>query len=257
MRFEVFTDIFTYHDSPLRAVDARVKLLVAAVAVGLTLLAPSPWFPSLVFAMCLTALAWLKAPLRLVLARFAPALWMALMLLALKTVLTGATPMASATVAGITVTAYREGWEEGVLLAFRLAGCLSALQLFSMVTPAHEVFRSLLWFRAPATWVEVAMLMYRYTFQLFDMAAEMGFAQKARLGYSNARVTLASAGTLAGAALLRSVDQAARTHEAMRARCYTGRIPFDPMPELTARQALTVAGLAAALTLLFFAAGGA
>jgi energy-coupling factor transporter transmembrane protein EcfT len=47
---------------------------------------------------------------------------------------------------------------------------------------------------------------------------------------------------VAGSVVLRSIDQAARTHEAMQVRGYGGEIPFGPLPGLTRRDWLVMAG---------------
>ena len=104
--------------------------------------------------------------------------------------------------------------------------------LFSLVTPAHRIFHALLWFRIPQGWVEIAMLMYRYIFSLLDDTADVAAAQRVRLGYNGTRRSLSSIGSLAGAVIIRSLDQAAHTHEAMSLRGYGGLIPFAPLPEM-------------------------
>ena len=73
------------------------------------------------------------------------------------------------------------------------------------------------------------MLTYRYIFVLLEHAAEVSAAQRVRLGYTHPARSMASIGTLGGTVLLRSIDQAVRTHDAMTARGYTGSIPFGPM----------------------------
>ena len=59
-------------------------------------------------------------------------------------------------------------------------------------------------------------------------------AQKVRLGYSGLRRSLRSMGSLAGIVMLRSLDQAEKTHEAMVARGYRGFLPLPALAGLAA-----------------------
>ena len=116
------------------------------------------------------------------------------------------------------------------------------LILLSAVTPAHRIFHAFRALGMPRGWVEVALLMYRYTFILLDLVADMTAAQKVRLGYADVRRGWSSAGVVAGTVILRSVDQAVRAHEAMRVRGYCGEMPFGPLPALARRDWFVLGG---------------
>jgi energy-coupling factor transporter transmembrane protein EcfT len=49
---------------------------------------------------------------------------------------------------------------------------------------------------------------------------------------------------VAGTVILRSVDQAVRSHEAMRVRGYRGEMPFGPLPGLGRRDWLAIVAAA-------------
>jgi len=251
MLFELFSDIFTIRQNRLTRVDPRLKLLVAAGAVLMTLSASGPIFPMMVFAASLFGGLALSVPIRHLLLRFAAPFGMAGMILALKTFMTAGAPIFTLTMAGLVVTATEQGLSQGALLGARVLGAMGILQLFGFVTPAHHLFRGLMWIGAPRGWVEVAMLMYRFTFDIFERAADVASAQRTRLGYSNASQGLASAGTLAGAVLLGAMDKAGRVEEAMIARGYTGAIPYDPPPRLVMGEVLAAVGGAMSLAIIF------
>jgi cobalt/nickel transport system permease protein len=233
--FELFSDIFTCRDNALRRIDPRPKLVAAFAAIVTVILSTHVALPLAVFAACLLTLAILRMPMKLVLLRLAAPLGVALMVLALQTLLIGETPLARWPVAGAHLTLFREGLDRGVLIASRVLGAVSVMLLLSFVTPAHQIFNSLRWFRVPTGWVEIAMLMYRYVFALIELTDDMVEAQRLRLGYDGARRSLSSLGTLAGAVTLRSLEQAIHTHEAMMVRGYRGSIPFGPLPHLATR----------------------
>lgn len=230
-------------------------MALAFIALALVLVSGSASFHMIVFLICVAGAGFAGAPLRLVLLRFSPALLMAGALLVLKTFMTQGEPVYSFTLFSWTLTATREGAAEGVLIASRIAGALSVIQFLAVITPAHQIFRSLLWFGFSKGWVEVAMLMYRYTFNLFETAAEMGAAQRVRLGFSSPSRSLSSLGSLAGAVLLRSIEQSQRSYESMTARGYRGNMPFDPMPPLRAGDIGVGAVSAMAISAIFILAG--
>jgi cobalt/nickel transport system permease protein len=99
----------------------------------------------------------------------------------------------------------------------------------------------------------VAILMYRYIFVLLDEAADMAEAQRVRLGWSKFSCALSSVGMLAGTVLVRSLDQATRTQEAMTLRGYNGSTPFAPLPPLARRDRLLLAALPLTVAALFCA----
>lgn len=251
--FDLFSDIFTYRENRLTAVDPRVKLALAVTAILLVLAAGRPALPLLVAAAALATLAALGLPPLVVAARLTLPLGLVLVVFLLRLFTTAGEPLFAWEVAGIALRGTREGLAAGGLLAARVLGATSVLVLLGMVAPAHALFRALLWFRVPRSLVEVGLLMYRFIFVLLDLAADMATAQTLRLGYRGAARSLRSAGTLAGAVLVKSLDQAARTSEAMVLRGYAGTLPVGTLRPLPRRELLWLIGLAAALGLAYLA----
>ncbi|MDD5348827.1 MAG: cobalt ECF transporter T component CbiQ [Chthoniobacteraceae bacterium] len=250
----IFSDLFARQDNTLARLDARTKLIVALAMLAAVIFSTTPVFPLGILLVCVTAAAALGVPARLLALRLAAPLGIAGMLLVLQSVMAGSTPLWSAALLGVKITVTREGLHNGLLIASRVLGGVSVMLLLSSVTPAHRIFGAMRALGAPQGWVEIAMLMYRYTFVLLELTGDVTSAQKVRLGYAGMRRGLASAGTLGGTVLLRSMDQAVRTHEAMRVRGYSGEIPFGPMPKLARRDGWIVAVAALALGTLFYAA---
>ena len=231
--FDLFSDILACRDNALTRLDVRTKLLSALCALLAVLFATRPAFPLAVLAFSVAGMCALRLPLKLVLVRLLSPLGMVLVLFAMQAVLTGDTPIYTLSVFGHGLSFTREGVERGCLLGARVLGAASIMLLLSAVTPAHRIFAALRWLGLPELWVEVASLMYRYIFVLIDEAADVATAQKVRLGYVGAPRALSSLGTLAGTVLVRALDQSMRTHEAMRARGYTGLMPYGPLPRLS------------------------
>ena len=229
---DLFSDIFAYRDNSWTQMDPRGKLVLSLAAILGVLLSRGMVFPLTVFTIGLGAMLSLRLPARLVLARLAAPLGIVMVLVLLQAVLFGRTEIFSFSLLGMRVTCKQEGLWRGLLMGSKVLGAVSVMLWLSLVTPAHKIFHALLWFRVPQGWVEIAMLMYRYIFSLLDDTADVAAAQRVRLGYRGIRRSLSSFGALAGAVIIRSLDQASSTHEAMILRGYKGFIPFGPMPAM-------------------------
>ena len=249
--FELFSDIFTYRDNALTRINPRVKVVLAFLTIVGVISCSRIAFPAMVFCLALFGMIFIRLPFRLILARLAAPLGIVVVLVVLQSILVGSTPLFTISVLGWKLSAMREGAWRGILIASRVLGGVSVMILMSSVTPAHQIFHTLRWLGVPEGWVEVAILMYRYTFILLDRAADGMVAQRVRLGYSGLRRSLSSLGTLAGSVIVLSIDQAARTHEAMTVRGYKGHMPFGSLPVMS-RKDSCILGLVLGILLLSY-----
>jgi cobalt/nickel transport system permease protein len=245
--YELFSDIFTYRDNRLTGVDPRAKLVVALAAILLVLVSARPALPLLVAVAALATLAALRFPAGVVAVRLAIPIGMVGVVFVLRLFTVPGETLFTVAPFGIVLRASREGLAAGALAALRIFAATSVLVLLGMVAPAHALFRALHWFRVPRSLVEVGLLMYRFIFVLLDVAADMATAQTLRLGYRGAARSLRSVGSLAGAVLVKSLDQATRTSEAMVLRGYTGTLPVGTLPPLPRRELVWMLALTLAL----------
>jgi cobalt/nickel transport system permease protein len=247
--------------TPLRAggggrltrLDVRVQLAMALTAILAVAASTRAWLPALVVFGSLIALAVLRVPPGSVLGRLAAPLGLAAVICILRAFTTGRTPWLSFHLGGWRLVATREGLADGLLIGLRVLASMGVLLVLGAAAPVHKICAALRWARLPHALVEVAMLMYRYIFLLLDDTAAVLSAQKVRLGYVSLRRSVASLGSLAGLVMLRSLDQVDRTHEAMLARGYQGRLPLASLPALRGRDWLLIAGTAAAISLVYLA----
>jgi cobalt/nickel transport system permease protein len=230
--FDLFSDFFARRDNVVQRLDSRVKLTVTLGGIAAVLLSSRPLLPAGVFFTVFSCLLCLKIPAKFIVRRYLPAAGITLMLLLLHSFMIGSHALLTFSLGGWQLALYQEGVQRGVLVGSRVLGAFSLLLMLGFVTPAHDIFRALHWFRMPKQWVEIALMTYRYIFVLLDDASDIATAQKIRLGYVGFKRSLASTGTLVGSVLVRSLDQSIRTHEAMIARAYTGEMPFVPMGRL-------------------------
>ena len=228
--FDLFLDIFSYKENALTRLDPRVKILASLTAIVCILLSTRVILPLGAFTICIAIFFRLRIPLKLILGRLTLPLMFVLVLVLLQAL------------NGVSVL------HAGFLLASKVMGSLSIVILLGTVTPAHKIFGALRSLKIPQGWVELAMLMYRSIFILLEHASEGACAQRVRLGYLGLRRSLSSLGVLAGSVLVRSMDQSMQTHEAMVLRGYTGKVPGEPLPGLTARE--TLCTLAACLAVI-------
>jgi cobalt/nickel transport system permease protein len=252
--FELFSDIFTYRENRLTEVDPRAKLVVALAAILLVVASGRPALPLLVAGAALATMLSLRFPVGVIAARLSVPLGMVLVIFALRLFTTPGEVLFSLHPLGLELHASREGLASGGLAAARVLAATSVLVLLGLIAPAHALFRALLWFGVPRSLVEVGLLMYRFIFVLLDIAADMATAQTLRLGYHGAARSLRSTGSLAGAVLVKSLDQAARTGEAMVLRGYTGAMPVGTLSPMPRRERRWMIGLTAALGAAFLAA---
>ena len=231
--------------------DVRVKLIVALFTVCAVVLSRRMGFPWLVLAGCLVWLAVSRVPLGRVLGRLLAPLGLVAVIGLMRTFLTGTTPVATWDLGLFHLTASREGLAAGALLGSRVLASVAVVMTLCLRTPALEVFAALRWAGLPQTLIEIALLMYRYIFVLFEQAASIVSALKARLGDANYGRSMRSLGSLAGIVILRSLDQAERSYEAMLARGYHGSLPTPTLPALRKRQ-VAITGACLTLVLLGF-----
>ncbi len=251
--FELFSDIFACRDNALTRVDPRVKLLAALALILAVVFSTKVFLPLAIAAVCLIVLSALSIPLKLVLIRLAGPFGIVLVIVILQSFLTPGEPHSPDRLPRLPPAATDQGLWRGLLLGSKVIGAVSVVLLLSFVTPAYKIFHSLRWFRIPETWVEMALLVYRYTFALLDHAADIAAAQKTRLGYSTIPRSLASMGVLAGAVVARSLDQALRTYEAMVLRGYQGGLSLRPFPDMSRKNWRLVMVILPPIAIFYFA----
>jgi cobalt/nickel transport system permease protein len=237
---DLFSDGFARRDNLLQRQDSRVKLALTLGGMAVVLLSSGPLLPAMVAGLVFGVLIGLRIPLLLILRRCVPVAGIMAALVLLHVCMAGTHPLFAVRLHGWTLTFYREGLRMGATIALRVLSAFSLLLLLGFVTPAHELFRALRWYRMPRQWVEIAMMTYRYLFELLNDVADIATAQKTRLGYAGFRRSLSSTGMLMGSVLIRSLDQSVRTHEAMVARAYQDEMPLAPMDPLRPKALVTV-----------------
>lgn len=118
---------------------------------------------------------------------------------------------------------YVGGLNMGLLVLSRSIGGMSCLFFLSLSTPMIELFSVLKATRFPDSFIEIAMMMYRYIFVFMEVAMGIKYAQTVRLGYKDFRTSLRSIGMLATSLFIRAWEQGEKLYVSMNSRCYDGK----------------------------------
>lgn len=110
-----------------------------------------------------------------------------------------------------------------VVLARTISG-MSCLFFLSLSTPMIELFSVLKATRFPDSFIEIAMMMYRYIFVFMEVAMGIKYAQTVRLGYKDFRTSFRSMGMLGTSLFIRAWEQGEKLYISMNSRCYDGRL---------------------------------
>jgi cobalt/nickel transport system permease protein len=225
--------------SPWRTRSVRDKgvlslgLLLAAVAI--------PPFPGGV-AVAVVSLVLLLGPIRVGWARLGRIVWLPLLsiLIGVATVAISPSwdggPKLQVTAAGMTMAAD---------LAVRAVAATLAMLTLACSTPMVDLLSALRRARVPDPLIEIAALVYRFTFGLLESAGAIHAAQEARLGYANRSAAMRSASMGVAALFVRSWDHARRLEAGLAGRGYE-----DSLRTLEPDRRRSAAFLAGSLVLL-------
>lgn len=210
----------------LSGIDPRVKLVAALVLLVMVTSSHGTAFPLLVAGLGLCICCWLKVPVKLLLIRFAEPLFLAVVVLLLKTFCSGGEQLGSIDLHWLQLVASRDGLSEGVKIASRICGAVTLVAALGFATPFTELLAALAWLRVPRSFIDVTVFAWRYLFVLAEDAQVIHAAQRNRLGYVGVRRSCRSFGTLAGALVIKAFDSSQTMTVAMTQRGYDGTLPL-------------------------------
>ena len=212
--------------SAVVAVDPRSRLLAAGLLLALVVSSHGSAFPSQVAGICLPVALMAGMQPRLLLLRLLHPLFIAVVILTLKTFMGAGESVTLFRVGSLSIAGQIEGFREGFLITSRIIGAVSVAVLLSQVMTFTETMAALAWLRVPRGLVEVAMFAWRSLFMLYDDAGVVYTAQKNRLGYCGMRRGLKSFGAMAGMLTIRAFDSSQAMTVAMTQRGYDGSLPL-------------------------------
>lgn len=244
---EVFSDCFAQKKNYLTEIDARIKMVFVTAAIIISVFSRHPCLSLIVFSSSLAFLLSINIPVKVILIRLVAPLTIAGTIFFIQLFFYGQTPVVRIDLWVVHLTGYKEGLMRGLLITAKVLATVSLVIFLSMTTPVNKIFLAARWFKVPVTWIEVAMLSYRYIFVLLEDVITVRDAQKSRLGYNGLARSLRSLGDLTGIAVIRSYDRSVAAYEAMMLRGYDGNIRNIPRGKT-----LRIKDLAAIIVSLIF-----
>jgi cobalt/nickel transport system permease protein len=241
-------ELYVAVQSPIHALDARVKLvLTLAFLVCLSLTPSGDWTVYLIFFILLLAAE--------LISRLAPGFFMKrallalpFMLAALPLVFTGPAPLTPLRLpGGVEIAVSNPGAVRFAAIAVKTWISVQAAVLLAATTPLPDLLFAMRSLKAPALFVAVIALMGRYLVVIVEEARSMLRARSSRSADTpNRRVGGSLAwraqvtGGMAGGLFLRSLERSDRLYAAMLSRGYTGDLPVQSPPALSRIDWLTL-----------------
>ncbi len=216
----------THSGTFLAAIDPRVKLLFSLALLLMVISGKGLLFPLTTAVLCIGVCFRSGIRPKSLALRFAEPAFIMVMVVLLKLFFSGHSPLFTVSLFGMDVTGYREGWQEGLLIAARIIGAVSVVNALACVTPFTDLMAAFSWLRLPQTFIDVVLFAWRYLFMLHDDARIIYSAQKNWLGYSGYRTGLRSFGTLTGTLVIKAFDNSRTVTTAMLQRGYDGNMPM-------------------------------
>jgi cobalt/nickel transport system permease protein len=253
-------DRYVERDSPLHRLDARLKFILAILAIVSVSLLPTASWSALVIAWATLALLAASAdlgPFRLSRAAF---LALPFMLAALPLVFTRPGDILTALQVGpFPVSVSGQGLREFTTIAAKSWVSVQVALLLTFTTPFHDLVDGLRRLGMPVVIVSTIGFMYRYMAVLSDEAGRMMRARAARsgdldgTGGGSVSWRLKVVGGMVGSLFLRSFERSERVYSAMLARGFEGQFRHMHGRPLGASDWLLFAVSAAGLVLFVIA----
>ncbi len=212
--------------SGVATVDPRTRLMAAFLLLALVVSSTGSAFPWQVAGICLPVALISGMPLRILSLRLLHPLFIAAVILALKTFMGIGETTPFLEIGALSISGNMEGLRAGLIITSRIIGAVSVAILLSQVMTFTETMSALAWLRVPRGLVEVSMFAWRSLFMLYDDAGVVYTAQKNRLGYCGLRRSLRSFGAMAGMLTIRAFDSSQAMTVAMSQRGYDGSLPL-------------------------------
>ncbi len=223
----IHMDEFAKLESPLHAMDPRVKVLaiILFVFISVTLTRPSLLTAAIIF--WVIALLVSRIPVGYVLRRLTWVIPFAGVLILLFPFITPGDTVWAADLGIIRVAATAQGIERALMLLLRVLASVLAIITLMSTTRFKNLMKALSDLKVPAVIVQMLEFTIRYIFVTIDELKRMSRARKARgfvlgrnLWHSHTMRTLAQ---MVGVMFIRAYERGDRVYVAMISRGFTGQ----------------------------------
>ncbi|MDD1744011.1 MAG: cobalt ECF transporter T component CbiQ [Methanomassiliicoccales archaeon] len=134
----------------------------------------------------------------------------------------------------IDISLTQGGLERGLTVFLRALAGISVMLFFATSTPIPHFAAALRQLHVPSYITELVILVYRYSFLLFEQLDILYTAAHCRLGFRGARNKIRTTGKLAVSLFIKSLEVAERSQTALYCRNFKGDFPlFRPPIKMT------------------------
>lgn len=112
----------------------------------------------------------------------------------------------------------------GIGLVMTALGGVSCLYFLALSTPFSDILYVLKVIRCPGLLIELLLLIYRFIFVLYDIAAALNISQESRLVTCNFKTRMEGAVNLFETLFIRAIRKSSYLYDAMESRCYDGTL---------------------------------
>jgi len=201
-----------------------LKVLFALSMLLITLFSKSIVVPLIVASIMITLTVFVaKVPVRIYIPLIvAPLGFGVLTVILMGFIYSGGEKLLTVDIFNFNISIYSYGVNLGLLVFSRMLGGVTSTLFLALTTPMTELFYILRELGIPSTFLDIAMMMYRYIFLLLEEMVRIVNAQNTRLGYKDLKTTYKSLGTLAAVLFIRAWERGERAYITMICRGYNG-----------------------------------
>jgi cobalamin biosynthesis protein CbiM/cobalt ECF transporter T component CbiQ len=242
--------------SPMLKWSPLAKLFLVLSLLILNIASQSIWMPVLTFILGITLFLYASAlrPPKLMMRLFVYAQVFIIIAALIFSIVTPGDMVMEMTFIGITVTITDAGVSFAALLYMRATSAVFLMFAFAVSTPVPHLSASLKRLRLPDVFVEMTVLIYRYTFLLMESAERMHLAAECRFGYSGYKKSMRTTSKLFAGVFIRSLDAAEKGQMTLQCRNYTGEFrSLSEFDEKRRSYTIVCISIVCAAVMFFFA----
>ncbi|WP_456420132.1 cobalt ECF transporter T component CbiQ [Methanocaldococcus infernus] len=208
------------HNNKLRVVNPKLKILYTFLTLIISLFSKNIFVPLIAFLVSSYLIIFrARVPVKIYLYLLLPTIAFALFNLIFMSFWYGKIVIFKI----FFITFKLEGLKQGILIFFRILGGVSTMLFLALTTPIIELFYVLRRY-LPKEFIDIALMMYKFIFDLLDTFLTMKNAQETRLGYKDVKTSYKSLGMLMSNLFIRTYEKSEKIYISMASRGYDGDI---------------------------------
>jgi len=205
-----FIDRYSNLKSPVHRLDARIKIILAFLAITLVVITPKVSFLPYYIYFAVVIFLWFLShlPLKHLFERLALTL-----------------PFITVIGIGIAFghnTQNEPLWHSFLFILLRAIIAIILLTLLTSTTPFPLLLEGLRWFRIPNVILSLLSFIYRFIYIIIDEFQRLNIGRKSRESGEHFKLSWKGRAWMIATFLMRSIERSERVYQAMLSRGYTG-----------------------------------